>query len=131
MGMTMTPLSRNRVVRNPMRPQHRKAILDDVCYIFNITAQTWSPIYRTHGVTLIFGNDLERIPDDINGDIFYWGETETIKWSRTTIHGRIEYVENGIETSHGVSYDEVATESELIADDIVNFCNENRPAVES
>lgn len=135
-GMTTAliggPRPQPRNVRNPMRHKHREEILNDVSYIYNITPQTWSPIYRTHSVTVIFGNNIDSIPDNATLDekIHDFGVAAGIAYSRVTTHGRIEYVESGIESSRGVLYDEVATEADLIAQDIVNHCNEDFPRTE-
>lgn len=119
-----------RTIRNPMRQKQRTEILDGHCYVFNITPQTYPPIYRTHGVYQIFGNEaIDIVPEDLLNDRFGFGELEHVSYSWTKINGRIELVENGIESGRGVSYDEVATEAELIAQDIVAWCNENRPGV--
>jgi hypothetical protein len=115
-----------------MRQRHREEILNNVSYVYNITKQTWPPIYRTHSVTVIFGNDIDGIPDNATLDekIHDFGVVAGISYSRVTIHGRIEYVESGIESSRGVLYDEVPTESDLIAQDIVDHCNEDFPRTE-
>jgi hypothetical protein len=119
-------------VINPMRQRHRDDILNDTAYIFNITNFTWSPIYRTHGVTVVVGNEaVDRVPEELIGKVYEFGETDKIKWSRITVHGRIELVEAGIESSRGVTYREESTEAHEIAQDITNHCNENRPGLES
>jgi hypothetical protein len=135
-GMT-TPLiggprQQPRNVRNPMRQRHREEILNEVAYIYNITAQTWPPIYRTHSVTVLFGNDIDSIPDNATLDekIHDFGVVAGISYSRALVRGRIEYVESGIESSRGVLYDEVSTEAPLIAQDIVDHCNEDFPRTE-
>lgn len=115
----------SRKVMNPMRPNVAKTILDDARFIFSINADGFPPIHRTHSVTVIFPADPEKVPQDttIREDLHFFGEIGGIKYTRTTVHGRIELCDAGIEDK----FIEVATESELIAADITDWCNQDMP----
>lgn len=115
----------NRKIINPIFPKMAKAILEDVRYIFSINSDGFSPIYRTHSVTVIFPADRAHVADgvDIPGDTHTFGEIAGIKYSCTAIHGRIELCDSGLEDK----YVEVATEAELIAADLTAWCNEDMP----
>jgi hypothetical protein len=115
----------NRKIINPIFPKMAKAILEDVRYIFSINSDGFSPIYRTHSVTVIFPADRAQLPEgvDVPEDTHSFGEVAGIKYSCTAIHGRIELCDSGLEDK----YVEVATEAELIAADLTDWCNQDMP----
>lgn len=110
---------------NPIFPKMAKAIVEDVRYLFSINADGFPPIHRTHSVTVIFPADRVNVPDgvEIPEETHSFGEIGGVKYSRTTVHGRIELCDSGIEDK----FIEVATEAELIAQDITDWCNQDMP----
>lgn len=121
----VSPRPVNRKVMNPIFPKMAKAITEDVRYIFSINADGFPPIHRTHSVTVIFPADRVNVPDgvEIPEATHSFGEIGGVKYSRTTVHGRIELCDSGIEDK----FIEVATEAELIAQDITDWCNQDMP----
>ena len=99
MAQVTTSMGRPRSIRNPMQEDYRTKILEEHCWVINITEQTWTE-GRTYGVF--------TIPGCKKGQSF----------TALKINGRVEFTDEGADMSN-----QVVQRANEIADDLCDGIN--------